>query len=229
MAKNNFSACVEYVIKSEGSEYTNDPHDPGGPTKWGITLTDVRLHIKKGATANDVRRLTKGQAITVYREKYWDALNCDDLPAGLDYSVFDYGVNSGIGRSAALLRKLMEMPVKPSTVTDKVALSTGDYDIDKFIILFNTERLCFLHDLRIWEYFGKGWGRRVVSVKKISRAMDNPFMEGSVLIWKEGPSFGPGKGVDVPAKDAYNLEIPSPLTMAFAWMGGAIALRNRRT
>lgn len=228
MAKNNFSTCVEYVIKSEGSQYTNDPHDPGGPTKWGITLTDVRLHIKHNATANDVKRLTKGQAITVYREKYWDAMNCDDLPAGLDYTVFDYGVNSGIGRSGALLRKMMDMPVKPPTVTNKVGLNTWEYDVDKFIILFNTERLCFLYALGNWRYFGRGWGKRVISVRNLSRAMDNPFKEGNMLFWQEGPAYGPGKGMDVSEHRA-SLEVPSPLVMASAFLGGLVALRNRRT
>jgi lysozyme family protein len=41
--------------------------------------------------------------VAIYYEKYWNALSCEDLPAGVDYAVFDYGVNSGIDRAAKVL------------------------------------------------------------------------------------------------------------------------------
>ena len=46
-------------------------------------------------------------AAKIYRARYWDALRCDELPAGLDYAVFDYGVNSGIGRAAKVMARLL--------------------------------------------------------------------------------------------------------------------------
>jgi hypothetical protein len=53
--------------------------------------------------------MPKWFAEKVYDAKYWDALNCDLLPAGLDYAVCDYGVNSGIGRAGKVLRRLLDM------------------------------------------------------------------------------------------------------------------------
>ena len=47
----------------------------------------------------------------IYRQKYWDALRCDELPAGVDYAVFDYGVNSGIRRAAKVLQRLIGVDV----------------------------------------------------------------------------------------------------------------------
>jgi lysozyme family protein len=44
------------------------------------------------------------EAKEIYRTTYWDALRCDELPAGVDYPVFEYGVNSGIGSSGRVLR-----------------------------------------------------------------------------------------------------------------------------
>ena len=52
----------------------------------------------RGRRADDEARRREG----IYR-KYWDAQRCDELPAGVDYAVFDYGVNSGIGRSGKVL------------------------------------------------------------------------------------------------------------------------------
>ena len=47
------------------------------------------------------------EAKRIYRAKYWDAQRCDELPAGVDYAVFDYGVNSGIGRSKKVLQRVV--------------------------------------------------------------------------------------------------------------------------
>src|SRR6266700_411770 len=96
--KNNYDDCLARVLKSEGG-YTNDPRDPGGPTNFGITIADYRSYINRNATASDVRRMKIDQAKTIYKSKYWDKVNGDNLPSGVDYTVFDYGVNSGINRA----------------------------------------------------------------------------------------------------------------------------------
>lgn len=150
----NYAECERRVLLSEGG-YTNDPRDPGGPTNWGITLVDARLHWKPDATAEDVKGMPRSVAEAIYKAKYWDALNCDDLPSGVDYTVFDYGVNSGIHRAA------------------KVLLQFNGLQGAALIDAINDERLAYLksltHDgLSMWEHFGRGWGTRVASVKAFS-------------------------------------------------------------
>ena len=102
MTASSYDEALERVLVHEGG-YTNHPSDPGGPTNWGITIHDARAHWKKDATAADVRGMPLAVAKEIYRSKYWDVLRCDDLPAGVDYAVFDFGVNSGVGRSAKVL------------------------------------------------------------------------------------------------------------------------------
>ena len=82
------------MLEHEGG-YTNHPSDPGGPTNFGITIHDYRRFIEANGTALDVKNMKRADAAKIYRARYWDALRCDELPAGLDYAVFDYGVNSG--------------------------------------------------------------------------------------------------------------------------------------
>jgi lysozyme family protein len=142
----NYNYCLNEVLKSEGG-YCNDPGDPGGPTNFGITIADYRMYVKKDATAQDVRNMHLADAQAIYRSKYWNALNCDSLPSGVDYSVFDYGVNSGIGRARSVWNKVKsDDPVKT-------------------INAINDERLAFLKSLRTWSLFGKGWGPRVARVR----------------------------------------------------------------
>src|SRR5947208_2993731 len=92
--KQNFEVCVTKVLKDEGG-YTNDPADSGGKTNFGITQKETSI---------DVKTITMSQAKDIYKRKYWDVLGCDNLPSGVDYSVFDYGVNSGVGRASKVYK-----------------------------------------------------------------------------------------------------------------------------
>ncbi|MBN8965586.1 MAG: secretion activator protein, partial [Rhizobiales bacterium] len=98
MATGGFPRALARVLAHEGG-YSNHPDDPGGPTNFGITIADYRRYVKADATAADIKAMRVEEAETIYRAAYWDAMRCDDLAAGLDYAVFDYGVNSGIGRA----------------------------------------------------------------------------------------------------------------------------------
>jgi lysozyme family protein len=61
------------------------------------------------------------EAKAIYRAQYWNPLRCDALPAGLDYAVFDYGINSGIARAARVLRHIVD--VAPSAVVDSACVA----------------------------------------------------------------------------------------------------------
>jgi len=161
---------IANILQSEGG-YTDDPEDPGGPTNWGITIYDTRLYVKPGATAAEVKALTKAQAVTIYEQKYWDALDCDLLPAGLDYTEVDYGVNSGVARAGRVLRAVLGLPTQDWHVTPEVLTALKHRALTAIIRQVNDERLAFLHRLSTWPRFGGGWGKRVASVKAISLNM----------------------------------------------------------
>lgn len=187
------------VLLSEGG-YTNNPSDPGGPTNWGITIYDARLYWKHDATAADVRAMPKSVAQQIYKKKYWDALDCDQLPAGLDYSVFDYGVNSGIGRPGKVLRTLVGLPVTDWHITADVIAAVGKRDCAALINSMNDERLAFLKRLGTWGTFGTGWSRRVASVRTISLAMNKRGARVSAppVPIPQPPPQPVAKGVDHP-------------------------------
>ena len=91
MTAANYDEALRRLLAHEGG-YTNHPSDPGGPTNFGITIHDYRKYVKPNATAADVRAMTVDEAKAIYRAKYWNAQRCDGLPAGVDYSVFDYAL-----------------------------------------------------------------------------------------------------------------------------------------
>jgi len=155
--KNNYNDCLIRLLKDEGG-YTNDLSDNGGATNYGITIADYRRYIKKNATPPDVKNMKIEDAKAIYKSKYWDALDCDNLPSGVDYSVFDYGVNSGLGRPRKALGKFKSL--------------TGT----KLIDAINNERTAFLtsiSDDKDPKYahnakYRKGWLARVSRVRDYS-------------------------------------------------------------
>jgi lysozyme family protein len=149
MASENYDFCIKKVLESEGG-YSNDPADPGGPTNYGITIHDYRAYINPHGTAHDVKHMSVDQAKSIYRSKYWDAVGGDNLPIGVDYCVFDYGVNSGVSRALRVYRAYSKL----SSIHAVNAICD--------------ERMRFLRRLRIFAHFGRGWTRRVAEVRRDS-------------------------------------------------------------
>jgi lysozyme family protein len=173
MAIGTYDAALSALLAHEGG-YSDHPDDPGGPTNFGITIADYRRYVKRDASAADVRAMSVAEAKAIYRARYWDAQRCDELPAGIDYAVFDYGVNSGIGRSGRALRRVLELPDKTSAVSDAVVEAARRADARAVINAICDERLRFLKTLRMWRVFGRGWTRRVSDVKAAALAMAMP-------------------------------------------------------
>lgn len=169
MSSSSYGASLARLLAHEGG-YTNHPSDPGGPTNFGITIADYRSYVKADATAADVRAMRLDEAKAIYRSKYWDALRCDELPAGVDYAVFDFGVNSGIARSARLLQRLAGVD-EDGRIGEATLAAVRKADAAQLIGRLCDERLAFLKRLKTWPVFGAGWGRRVAEVRAAALAM----------------------------------------------------------
>jgi lysozyme family protein len=117
--------------------------------------------------------MTVDEAKQIYRARYWDAQRCDELPAGVDYAIFDYGVNSGIGRSGKILRRLVRLSDRSGIVNDEVIIAVRTADAATLVANVCDERLSFLRSLRTWPVFGSGWNRRVTEVRSTALAMAN--------------------------------------------------------
>jgi uncharacterized protein (TIGR02594 family) len=170
MAASSYDEALARLLVHEGGN-DDDPRDPGGRTSRGILQRewDVWRRSHPGLPA-DVWRAPQDQVEAIYRQNYWNALRCDDLPAGVDYAVFDYGVNSGIGRAAKVLQRLVATAVDGEVGPDTVA-ATKRASAPQVIEAICDERLAFLQGLRTWPTFGKGWGRRVREVRAAALAM----------------------------------------------------------
>lgn len=166
---NNSKRAIPLILKHEGG-FVNHPSDPGGATNKGITLATFRRYIKPGGTVVDLKALTEAQAVVVYKRQYWDRVMADMLPAGVDYTVADFAVNSGPSRAAKELQRVvgvaMDGKIGPQTLAAVEKMPPKDV-INKL----NDRRLAFMRSLKggsMWQTFGRGWQRRVDEVRSVS-------------------------------------------------------------
>lgn len=181
--QNNYDQIIQWVLEHEGL-FTDEVTDPGGPTKFGITIWDIAIRdgvpaskLKRGnATWNQlrevVRNLTLQEAKLIYKTKYWDACRGDELPKGVDYSTVDFGINSGVSRSIKYLQRVVGVTDdgKLGPVTMQAILKADP----KYVVnSLNDRRQAFLEGLGTFWKYGRGWTRRVKEVRARSLALIN--------------------------------------------------------
>ena len=98
------------IVRREGG-YVNDPDDPGGATKYGVTIGTMRrlgLDLDRDGDIDeaDVQRLTEAQAIQIFVRHYFEDPKISRLPDDLQASVFDMYVNSG-SNAVKILQRLL--------------------------------------------------------------------------------------------------------------------------
>lgn len=159
-------AIQQWVLASEGG-YVDHPSDPGGATNLGITHKTLAAWRGKPVTKQDVRNLTRDEALQIYKAQYWDAVRGDQLPAGLDYAVFDYAVNSGPARAVKDLQRVLGVGVDGIVGAQTLAAANARSASDLINALCD-RRLEFVRGLSTYATFGRGWESRIASVRRNS-------------------------------------------------------------
>ena len=167
--KDNFESALKAILHHEGG-YVNHPRDPGGMTNLGVTKRVWEEWVGHEVDEKAMRALPPELVAPLYKNKYWDRVRGDDLPAGVDYIVFDAAVNSGPGRAAKWLQTTVgavpDGAIGPGTLGKVAAMPVADI-VEKY----QQTRLDFLQSLPTWDTFGRGWGRRVQEVKEAALKM----------------------------------------------------------
>jgi lysozyme family protein len=101
------------IVGREGG-FVDDPDDPGGATNFGVTIHTLRrlgldLTGDGRIDGQDVRRLSRAQAVDIFVQHYFERPQLQALPAPLHPSVFDMYVNAGANAVKILQRLLVEM------------------------------------------------------------------------------------------------------------------------
>lgn len=149
------------VIKEEGG-YVNDPSDPGGETKYGIS--------KRSYPKVDIKHLTLEQAAVIYKQDFYDKLKCDELPTDMiAQEVLEEAVNMGQKVATSFLQIVCKSMGSSIEVDGKIGSRTLEAlkDIPEDIVLACIRSLSIAHYLELahdrppMRKFLKGWIKRV--------------------------------------------------------------------
>lgn len=153
-----FDEAFEILLEHEGG-FSDHKADPGGKTKFGVTEAVAREVGYRGSMADLPLSLAK----RIYKDKYWDAVQAEKLPAQVRYAVFDAAVNSGVRQAARWLQRAAGVSDDGIIGTQTLA-AANSMDGQALLRKMLAQRLKFMTDLDTWQSFGRGWARRIASV-----------------------------------------------------------------
>ena len=152
----NFQLAVQLTLLIEGPMSDDKVNDAnGGLTKYGISQVqnpDI-----------DVRNLTQDQAIAFYKERYWDANGCDDLPWPLCYVLFDIDVNNGDLIGAKMLQQSLGL-VDDGVIGPKTKTAAHYSNIADTAMRMLAKRGVYYTKLGNWMGNAEGWMYRNAKV-----------------------------------------------------------------
>ena len=199
-----FSIILPWVLVHEGG-FANHPKDPGGATMKGVTQRVYDgYRSRQGLPLRSVKHITDQELQMIYRLQYWDVVQGDRLPAGLDYAVFDYAVNSGPGKAAKDLQR--ELGVKVDGVIGQITLAAAQAvekagKIEDLITRLCARRMAFLRSLSTFKHFGRGWTRRVEGDQPGFQARDIGVIDRAIMLARAGTSV-PENAIPAPTTAA---------------------------
>ena len=163
MTKKNFDRCFDMLLKHEGG-FVNHPEDPGGATNFGVTKRVMQEFLGRAVSMGEMKALTPDDVKPVYKKLYADKVRFDDLPSGLDWAVLDWAVldwavNSGPGRAAKALQKIVGAK-QDGAIGPMTLQAVENFDASETIEKLHSSPQKFYEGLSHFKTFGKGWTRR---------------------------------------------------------------------
>ena len=166
------SKLLPSVFKAEGG-YSDDPTDTGNfiggdtssalvGTNHGISADVLSEYLKRPATAEDMKSLTKDKAKEIYEKVFYTDINIDKLPKDVQEIVF-HGVVNSKKHAIKVVQKLLGLKedgvVGPKTIE---AMKNADFTKEEFKDALLDKYKTF----KTWDKHGEGWTNRFEELAK---------------------------------------------------------------
>jgi lysozyme family protein len=207
-ANTKFDLALEHVLAMEGG-WTEDPHDPGGPTNKGITLAvyareqGIEISVANLAQLKSgLRAISDALVRSIYETRYWQPARCSALRPTLALMHFDASVNHGVGAAARILQEALgvEIDGEIGPITLRAAgIAEPRQALARYAAIRRQRYRALPH---FWR-FGRGWLRRVDATLAAAALLvppasnnpsteDNPYMTGPT----DAPTTNPDTTID---------------------------------
>lgn len=139
---------IKRTLKWEGigdDSYTNDPDDPGGPTRYGIIESEARI----AGYSGDMKDFSLEMALQIYKRKYWDLLCLDKiLDQEIADQIFQAAVNQGVPRWKVYIQQICNHLLPPYNRLLLVDGVIGDKTLDAINQIAKSNRIQLSQDIR---------------------------------------------------------------------------------
>ncbi len=114
--RQRFDKLIGAVLEHEGG-YVNDPDDPGGETKHGIS--------KRSYPGLDIVNLTESQARDIYYRDWWLRLRCNEIQDDrIAQKYLDTSVNVGKTAGIKIMQRALREAGQSVAVDGKIGSQT---------------------------------------------------------------------------------------------------------
>jgi len=151
-----FNSAFNFVIGAEGG-YVNDPRDPGGETKYGIS--------KRAYPNENIPEMTLDRAHSIYKSDYWNKCHCYAFPYIIALPMFDCAVNQGVRFAIKAAQRSCGSPADGIMGSMTTMMMQG-MDDKLFLDAFLAIREAHYKSLKTFSIYGKGWMNRLAHVRK---------------------------------------------------------------
>lgn len=94
--RKNLITALDKIILAEGSAVNLSASEPGGGSRYGVSVTVLSEARKRACVPSDLESLTLDEAHLIYTERFARPIRFDDWQSGVDYRLLDIAVNLGV-------------------------------------------------------------------------------------------------------------------------------------
>jgi uncharacterized protein (TIGR02594 family) len=171
-----FGKALAHVLEMEGG-FSDDVHDPGGPTNKGITLkvyADWRgIALNAGSRARlktELQRISNATVRAIYRKRYWVPAGCPEMAPALALFHFDAAVNHGVTGAIRLLQDAVGTDID-GEIGPLTRAAIARLPAKETLRRYADARRARYRGLPHFWRFGRGWLNRVGATLASARAL----------------------------------------------------------
>ena len=176
MTAQNFKSIMSAIYTLEGG-FSNDPRDPGGITMHGVTAASWAAWLRvplSTITAAQMAALTTDDTDPFYRAMYWNIVDGNSLPGGVDAMLMHMAVNAGEGVAGRELQAIVGV-VQDAQIGPKTLGAVETYiqyaGVKALIQAIASAQLSHYMTLPGWVYYHNGWTNRVNAIEALAQKL----------------------------------------------------------
>jgi lysozyme family protein len=147
-----FEEITRFIIEHIEKGYVNNPNDPGGETKFGIS--------KRAYPDVDIKNLSMEDALSIYRSDYWLKASVSLVPSRCMLLHMDSAIHHGPTRAIKLLQESVGA-TQDGIIGRQTLDAAHNLMGEDLLISYFARRAIFLSGLKGFKHFSMGWMRRL--------------------------------------------------------------------